>query len=133
MVKFRFDFQSLIPNNRLTRFLGIAGGNDTAAAAAGAVNQSPLRAQSEAIAGEIARLEGRLEGFYATGEGRREDESQLAALQKEATRLKAELEAQRAGGTVVNAPSNSSTNSTTNTTVNAVPMNDPNNYPAEAF
>ena len=128
-----FDFQALIPNNRLTRFLGIAGGNDTAAAAAGAVNQSPLRAQSEAIAGEIARLEGRLEGFYATGEGRREDESQLAALQKEATRLKAELEAQRAGGTVVNAPSNSSTNSTTNTTVNAVPMNDPNNYPAEAF
>ena len=128
-----FDFQSLIPNNRLTRFLGIAGGNDTAAAAAGAVNQSPLRAQSEAIAGEIAKLESKLKRFGSTGRQGREDESKLAELQKEATRLKAELEAQRAGGTVVNAPSNSSTNSTTNTTVNAVPMNDPNNYPAEAF
>ena len=128
-----FDFQSLIPNNRLTRFLGIAGGNDTAAAAAGAVNQSPLRAQSEAIAGEIAKLESKLKRFGSTGRQGREDESKLAELQKEATRLKAELEAQRAGGTVVNAPSNSSTNTTTNTTVNAVPMNDPNNYPAEAF
>ena len=113
--------------------MGIAGGNDTAAAAAGAVNQSPLRAQSEAIAGEIAKLESKLKRFGSTGRQGREDESKLAELQKEATRLKAELEAQRAGGTVVNAPSNSSTNSTTNTTVNAVPMNDPNNYPAEAF
>ena len=52
-------------------------------AAAGAVNQSPLRAQSEAIAGEIAiGLESRLEGFGSTGEGRREDESKLAAVAK---------------------------------------------------
>ena len=129
-----FDFQALIPNNRLTRFLGIAGGNDTAADVGAAMSgQGSAAARAKVITAEIAELQKDLEGSYFSSSGRKEDMEKLATLQKEATRLKSELEAQRAGGTVVNAPSNSSTNTTTNTTVNAVPLNDPNMYPAEAF
>ena len=134
-----FDFKSLLkdtlsflPDSILNR-IGL-GGNGTAADVGAAMSgQGSAAARAKVITGEMARLEDRLEGSYFSSSGRKEDMEKLATLQKEATRLKAELEAQRAGGTVVNAPSNSSTNTTTNTTVNAVPMNDPNNYPAEAF
>ena len=99
-----FDFSSLIPNNKLTRFLGLVDDDkDEVAMAMSGEGNAAVRAN--VIVAEIAELKKDLKGSYLSSSGRKEDMEKLATLQKEATRLKSELEAQRAsgGGTNVNA------------------------------
>jgi len=103
-----FDFSSLIPNNKLTRFLGLVDDKDEVGAAMSGEGNAAVRAK--AITAEIAELQKDLKGSYFTSSGRKEDMEKLATLQKEATRLKSELEAQRAAG--------SGTNVNASTTVN---------------